>query len=374
MKTRRFFVPTIFAIALFGLVADHLYLRNSPWSVVGILGKVAAVLAAIFAPALTPEFYKWLDEIAVPVSMIGLSLLLLLLSIARAKKAMRSATPDPDVEAPLSLATADFEQTPLALEMGPGLSATINPRRHGLLGKLTFSFGLIGALFGAAVCVIVYAFLSQVVEKEIKSRADVMVFGVSEILAGHLAAGNMQLLADEIARYAKADAVAYIYVEDSEGKIIAHFPKDVPIYLDRDFPRSAERALSGINVQYRGVSVYEIAKRIGAKGGFVHLGLLRGAIAGESRWPLAPIIVAIVVLLVGMMGAFIGIARALNRPFLELVENADRISKGEFAVRLELKRTDEIGDIARSFERMRSSLHAVVTRLEQGQLPKQSNQ
>jgi len=79
------------------------------------------------------------------------------------------------------------------------------------------------------------------------------------------------------------------------------------------------------------------------------------------------------VLLVGMMGAFVYVARALNRPFLELVEQADRISKGEFMVPLELKRTDEIGEIARSLERMRSSLHAAVTRLEADQLNNSSN-
>jgi HAMP domain-containing protein len=374
MKARRFFLPTVFSIAIFGLVADHLYLKDSPWSVVGVLGKIAAVFAAIFAPAFSPEFYRWVDEIAVPASMIVLSLLLLLLSIARAKKAMRRATPDPDVEAPLALASAYFEQTQRVPETEPGLYAPVHPRRYGLLGKLTVSFGMVGGLFGVAVCIIVYAFLSHVIEKEIRSRADVMLFGVSEMLAGHLPAGNMQMLGDEVAKHAKADAVAYIYVEDGDGKIIAHAPKDVPIYLDRDFPRSAERALSGINIQYRGVGVYEIAKRIGTKRGFVHLGLLRGVIAGESRWPLASIMAAIIVLLVGMMGAFIGIGRALNRPFLELVEHADRISRGEFTVPLELKRTDEIGDIARSFERMRSSLHAVVTRLEHGGLPKQSSQ
>ena len=39
---------------------------------------------------------------------------------------------------------------------------------------------------------------------------------------------------------------------------------------------------------------------------------------------------------------------------------------------LELKRTDEIGEIARSLERLRSSLRGVVTRLNQGQITKPS--
>jgi len=147
----------------------------------------------------------------------------------------------------------------------------------------------------------------------------------------------------------------------------------LPIYLSRDFPRSAELALDGTDAQYRGFAVYEIAQRVGSgKAGFVHLGLWRDAIDAESRRAVAPIAATIIILLVGVVSAFVYIAHCLNRPFIELVDHAQRISKGEFAVPLELKRADEIGEIARSLERMRSSLHAVVSRLKQVQTSDQS--
>jgi methyl-accepting chemotaxis protein len=74
------------------------------------------------------------------------------------------------------------------------------------------------------------------------------------------------------------------------------------------------------------------------------------------------------------VGIFAYIARGVNRPLLELVEHAERISKDDFTVELGLKRSDEIGDIARSLERMRSSLRAVAARLEQRQLTNRSGQ
>jgi HAMP domain-containing protein len=374
MKTRRFFVPTIFSIALVGLIAAHLYFNDSPWSVIRLLGKIASVCAAIIAPVFTPALYSWIDEIAVPMSMIGLALLLLLLSIARAKKAMSRVTPQLGVEAPLSLSNAYTDEKPLAPEMESRFSTPSHLRQRGLLGKLTVSFVTVGGLFGAAVCIIVYVYIARVIETEIKDRANITLLAITELAARQSASRSDRELSSEVAKYASANGVAYIYVEDADGKIVAHEPNELPIYLNRDFPRSAERALLGTDIDYRGVPVYEIAKRVGdGKRGFVHLGLLRGVIAGESRGALAPIMAAIVVLLVGMMGAFVYVARALNRPFLELVEQADRISKGEFMVPLELKRTDEIGEIARSLERMRSSLHAAVTRLEADQLNNSSN-
>ena len=55
--------------------------------------------------------------------------------------------------------------------------------------------------------------------------------------------------------------------------------------------------------------------------------------------------------------------RDLHRPLLELVEQSTRISKGDFSVALATKRDDELGDLARSLERMRSSLRAVLSRI-----------
>jgi len=140
----------------------------------------------------------------------------------------------------------------------------------------------------------------------------------------------------------------------------------LPRYLIRDFPGSAERALSGVNVRYRGEDVFEVGQRIGGVNkGFVHFGIWRDVIAAEARIALLPMVAAIVVLLLGITGTFIVIARRLNRPLLDLVDQADRISRGDFTVALNSKGSDEIGDIARSIERLRASLYAVVRRLDQ---------
>ena len=87
---------------------------------------------------------------------------------------------------------------------------------------------------------------------------------------------------------------------------------------------------------------------------------------------MTPIAASAIFLVIGISCVFAFLATRLFRPFLELVDQAERISKGDFDVPLGLKREDEVGEIARSLERMRSSLHAVVRRLEQTAQPEQS--
>ena len=152
-------------------------------------------------------------------------------------------------------------------------------------------------------------------------------------------------------------------------------PSDLPRYLRRDFPQSTERALRGSRGEYRGLEIYEVAKPIaGEKPGFVHLAISRQAIAAEIDRVIVAIAGMIFLALLCIIGGFIFAARALNRPLAEIAGHAERISKGDFEVPLALQRTDEVGDIARSLERLRSSLRAVTARLEHVQRDRRSNE
>ena len=356
--------PIIISLILCGLLADHLFFYQSPWSVAGFLSKVLSIFGAIFAPAFNPVLYGWLDEITVPIVIIALIVVLLFLTVARTKLAMSKVTPNAD--AALARLARGGPTSPKAA--AAPVQASVAPsklRQYGLMRKLALLFGSVGVLFGAIVCITVYSFLCRAIEKEVKSRADVMAMHISEMAARQITSGDIQELGVQVDKYAAIRAVAYVYVEDEEGKIIANTPGDLPRHLNRDFPKSAEQALSGTDVQYRGLGVYEIAKQIaGGKAGFVHFGIWHAEIKEAARLAVTPIAGSIFAIVLGALGIFVWVTWQVNRPFFELVEHAERISKGDFAVTLRLKRSDEIGEIARSVERMRSSLRAVATRLE----------
>jgi len=360
---RRLIGPTIITLILTGLVADYMFFGDSPWSVLNVLVKIASVLGAIFAPALDPKNLAWLDQYLLPLTMIMLALALLWLVVTRANQAMLEVTQDADTSVP-SAAQSQLADIRQAVEMVTE-AEPVPPRHYPLIYKLAFGFGAVAIVFGFATCVIAFGYISRGYEKELVSRTQVATLGLTDLVTRRLAAKSEQRLATDMEKYAAIKAVAYVYVEDANGAIIAHVPKELPRYLIRDFPSSAERALPGVNVRYRGTDVYEVAHRMGVNGGFVHLGIWREVIAAEARIALLPMVAVIVVLLLGITGIFIVIARRLNRPLLDLVDQADRISRGDFTVALSSKRADEIGDIARSMERLRASLYAVVRRLDQ---------
>jgi HAMP domain-containing protein len=370
---RRLIGPAIITLLLCGLIMDYLFFGESSWSVIDRLVKLVSVLDAIFGPMLKPENFSWFGEIYIPVTMIFVAVVLFWLMVARAKKAMRQVSTNPDVNVPL----ADQAALGISFQASEFESASAKPAskpwRYPVVVKLDVCFGGVGILLGVAVCIIVHGYFGRLFEKQIRSRAQVMALGLSDVASRHATSMDLPALSDAVGKIAALHVVAYLYVEDPNGQIIAYAPKDLLRFLNRDFPQSAERALNGVEIQYRNSDVYEIAKRVGeGRGGFVHLGIWREKIGDEARAAVTPIAASILVIILGITGIFVFTATQLHRPFLELVEQAERISKGDFDVPLGLKREDEIGDIARSLERMRLSLHAAVRRFEQAHLSGQS--
>ena len=363
-------------LVMIGLWVDYLLFRDSPWSAVNFLSKVLAVLIGIFAPLFDAALYWWVGEIIVPVVMIPSGIILLYISVAKAKVAMSRATPSVGDETlimpPLSGARAverDSGFEPALPKLAP------KPWKMGLVGKLAASFGALSLLFGVAVSVITYTRLSSTLEREVKLRANVFIVSLSDI-ASRYAPGQGELeLRKAVEKFGSSRSIAYIYVEDAAGEMVAHQPRDLPLYLLRDFPTSAERALKGIEVDYRGLPVYELSMRVAeGKRGYVHLALWRDAFEEETRRVLTPIAASTLILLAGVTGAFAWAMWNLVNPFITLVDRASRISKGQLDLDMGVKETDEVGDLARSFDRMRSSLHAVLTRLEADEFAEQSNE
>jgi HAMP domain-containing protein len=341
MNTKRnFFAPIIILLVIGGLLLDRLFLSDLPWSAVHFLSQEIVGLMAIFFPLISDPANAFLVEQAFPVCVVLLSAALLWRSVARAGRLGSDAAAPP----------------------AQGLGRLW---RLGIAGRLTVYFFAIGLAFVIAACRIVNTYYPAVFEQEIKRRADIVALSLSELLAQQLAAVGAPKIASEVERYASVKGVAYVFVEEASGKIIARAPAGLDLPAQRDFPRSAERALNGMNLQFGGAEVFEIAKRIGdGKNGYIHLGIWRAAIAEEARLAVAPIAVSILVVLLGVAAMFIFRVRRLSRPYRELIEPAEKISRGEFAVTLDLKRRDEIGELARAFDRMRSSLSAAMRRFD----------
>ncbi|MGH7794787.1 MAG: HAMP domain-containing protein [Candidatus Binatia bacterium] len=376
MTNRRLIGPTAICLVISGLLADHLYLSQSRWSVLAFLSRIVSIIAAIFGPALNPALYGWLNDVLVPATMIVLALVLLWLTVARAKGAMSKATLNVDevvlLAAPKSI---PIPQPAEAAELVPSTPSS-PPWKWRLAWKLTISFGALALTFGGIVSIIAYTRVASMLEKEMKHRASLSAMMLSEIATSYGAAHGKTGLRRAIENHLSNDTVAYIYVEDAEGKIIEHLRRELPEFLRQDAPESAVPAVNGVDMEYRGLPVFEISAPVGEpRGGFVHLAIWSDRIHEETRRALMPIVTAILILLCGISAVFAWVVSSLTSPFSELVLYADRISHGELDLDIAIKeKSDEVRDLARSFARMRSSLYAVLIRLNETQPTNHSNE
>jgi HAMP domain-containing protein len=67
-------------------------------------------------------------------------------------------------------------------------------------------------------------------------------------------------------------------------------------------------------------------------------------------------------LAVGILLSLVLAAKAI-RPLMGLKASADEISRGQLDTPVTIRSTDEVGELARSLERMRASLKAAMVRL-----------
>jgi HAMP domain-containing protein len=360
---RRLVGPTVVITLFCFLLLQHHLLRDKGWSVIDILGKVMTILGVIFTP---PDelgmFFR--DHLALPMVVAGAALVVLWLFVAGARRAMLQATlgaessvwVTPAVDAPI-----------LADEPGPPpeLSWSLQSFRYNCLrSKLIVSFIAIGLFVAIAASSITYSYLYRAAERSTKARAGIVAMAVNATAVWHVDGGQYRQLREELAKVISRPAIAYAYIEDDVGKLIAHAPKDMPDHFARR-PSLAPRLMTAEQlVRYRSEIVYDHAQRSGLNDRFVvHIGVWHDSVAAET-WPfLGPVLLLGLLVVAGAAWVFIVLLRDSHRSLLELVEQSERIGRGDFSASVGTKRGDELGDLARSMERMRSSLRAVLARI-----------
>jgi HAMP domain-containing protein len=130
---------------------------------------------------------------------------------------------------------------------------------------------------------------------------------------------------------------------------------------------AGDRQVRRRELSLRGNAVYETAVPVlEGQMGRVRVGFWEDAMEREVRAALLPIIgIIAVVPLLGALLSFL-LAHWIVRPIVGLREIADKVTMGDLETAVSgkcVRARDEIGDLARSLERMRSSLRAAMLRL-----------
>ncbi len=237
-------------------------------------------------------------------------------------------------------------------------------QKGGLKRKIVTSFSALILILGILVSAIVYFLTDNALRKQMDLRAAVIATNLSDAAAGFVSRKSALETDALVAKYGRLEGVAYAYIQDPKGGIIASsvqpFPseiKDSSAITNRQLSRSRASSLQGRPVLETQAPVLD------GQLGSAHIGLWADVIQQEVNATVLQIVALVALCLV--VGIFVAamLAGKTTRPILELKSIADHISRGQLDTVIPLHSNDEIGDLASSLERMRASLKAAMVRL-----------
>ncbi len=239
-----------------------------------------------------------------------------------------------------------------------------------LSGGLSFKWKLSGAiggmivLLGFIVIATVYQTTGRVLRDQLDQRASVIAANLSDRTADDILTQNISGLNALTTKYALLDGVAYIFIEDGQGKILARSLAVLPAELRESSTLDGRRLPNRRVVTFNGRPVHETRMPIlEGQAGAIHVGMWEDSVDEQIDRALYPLIGRIALMILAGLVVSVFLARRILRPIRRLTDLADRMSLGDLDTPIGMESKDEIGELARSLERIRASLKAAMVRL-----------
>ena len=233
-------------------------------------------------------------------------------------------------------------------------------RKGGLKWKISSSFGGLILVLGLLVIGIVYFFTGNALQKQVDLRSAAIATNLADASAGFVSRKGTLELDALVAKYGRLDGVAYAFVQDTNGEVLASSVQPFPAELKE----AAGSAAPSTTTRLRGKAVVETRTPIlDGQLGVVRVGLWADTVQDDMRATLLPIVGLIFVCLAIGVGLSVMLASRTIKPILELKTIADEISRGRLDASVSFQSDDEVGELGRSLERMRASLKAAMVRL-----------
>jgi type II secretory pathway predicted ATPase ExeA/HAMP domain-containing protein len=237
--------------------------------------------------------------------------------------------------------------------------------RVGLKWKIGGAFTGVMLILCSFVAAAAYQIIQHTLRDQLDKRALAIATNLSDAAAGHIVGKNLLALNALTRKYTLLDGLAYAFIEDGEGEIVAQTLGSFPPELRQGLPVGGQRLAYRRELSLQDKTVYETAVPVlEGQVGIVHVGFWADAIQKEIQGALLPLIgIIAIVPFIGALLSFL-VAHWFVRPIVRLTEVAEKVTRGDLEARGEcVQSRDEIGDLARSLERMRASLKAAMLRL-----------
>ncbi len=233
-------------------------------------------------------------------------------------------------------------------------------RKRGLKWKITMNFSGLIFVLGLLVIGIVYHFAGNALQKQADLRSSAIATNLADASAGFVSRRSTLELDALVTKYGRLDGVAYAFVQDAKGEVLASSVQPFPVELTEAVVSTPASKTTSL----RGKTVFETRSPVlDGQLGIVRVGLWAEAVQDDMRTTLLPIIGLIFLCLALGVGLSITLAGRAIKPILELKTIADEISRGRLDATVSIQSDDEVGELGRSLERMRASLKAAMVRL-----------
>jgi HAMP domain-containing protein len=240
-------------------------------------------------------------------------------------------------------------------------------RRVSLTWKIGGTFTAVMFILGILVLAAAYHLTRNALRDQVDQRVLAISSNLSNAAAGPVVARDLLSLHALASKYTLLDGVAYALIEDGKGEVIAHTFGRLPDAVQEGVSGPGQRQSSRRELTIGGKTIYETAVPVlDGQVGRVHVGFWAETIEKDIQRALLPLLG--VIALMPFLGALLSfvLAHWIVRPIVGLTEVADKVTMGDLETSVSadcVKSRDEIGDLARSLERMRSSLKAAMLRL-----------
>jgi HAMP domain-containing protein len=238
-------------------------------------------------------------------------------------------------------------------------------RKMSLKWKIGAASGGTVLVMGVIVLSIVYFLTESALRKQVDFRSSAIATNLSDAAAPYISRRSVLELDALVAKYGRLEGVAYAFVQDGKGEIIASSSQPFPAELGNTLNDARQdRTATSRSLTLRGRPVHETrAPVLEGRLGAVRVGLWDDTIQQDVRRTLLPIILVTAICLGVAAILSVFIAGTVVKPIIELSAAADAMSRGQLDVPIAVRSDDEIGELARSIERMRASLKAAISRL-----------
>jgi sensor histidine kinase regulating citrate/malate metabolism len=156
--------------------------------------------------------------------------------------------------------------------------------------------------------VIVNQLMARVLRNQMNENAVIMITNLSDAAASYLASKDLLRLRTTVTKYARLSRVAYVFVRDREGEVIAHSPATFSLQLQQGVTFAQDSQVNRRELTLEGRPIYETrAPILDGQLGSAYIGISADAVEREIYqalfmfvWPItfglfAAVIVAMIV-------------------------------------------------------------------------------